>query len=249
MRRILVALGALGGLGVTPLTPLTAQESFEIEVYPYLTAHRGEWELEGHVSYINRGTTVPNGSVAPTDGQVRFAGEITRGITDHWEIAGYLLAAQVPDVGMQYAGWRLRSRMRAPEAWRLPVNVGLALEYETAKPTFSESARTFELTTIFERRFGVLQLTADPTFEHDLEGPEHEFEFEPKARAAVDVSKRLILGMEYYGSLGESSQTHQFYPTMDLRLPSELSFHFGVGFGATNTGDQLVFKSRIELEF
>ena len=246
MRQIFVVLGSLGVFGNATLT---AQESFEIEVYPYATAHRGEWALEGHVSYIDKGTTTSSGSVAPTDGQVRFAGEMTRGLTDHWEVAGYILGAQVPDFGTQFAGWRLRSRMRAPEAWRLPVNVGLALEYEAAKPTFSESARTFELTTIFERRFGALQLIADPTFERDLEGPEHEFEFEPKARAAVDVSKRLTLGMEYFGSLGEESQTHQFYPTMDLRLPSDLSFHFGVGFGATNTGDQLVFKSRIELEF
>lgn len=246
MRLVFVLLGSLSVCGSALLT---AQESFEIAVYPYATAHRGEWELEGHVSYINRGTTVPSGSVAPTDGQVRFAGELTRGLTDHWEIAGYILAAQVPDLGTQYAGWRLRSRMRAPEAWRLPVNVGLALEYETAKPTFSESARTFELTAIFERRFGDLRLIADPTFERDLEGSEHEFEFEPKARAALDVSKRLTLGMEYYGSLGESIQTHQFYPTMDLRLPSDLSLHFGVGFGTTNTGDQLVFKSRIEMGF
>ncbi|HWC75027.1 MAG TPA: hypothetical protein VG454_13915 [Gemmatimonadales bacterium] len=246
MRRI---FGLLAVLAIFGSTSLTAQESFEIEVYPYRTAHRGEWEVEGHVSYISRGTTTASGSVAPTDGQVRFAGEVTRGVTDHWEVSGYLLGAQVPDFGFEYAGWRLRSRLRAPEGWRLPVNVGLALEYETAKPTFSESARTFELTAIFERRFGDLQLIADPTFERDLEGPEHEFEFEPKARAAVDVSKRLTLGMEYYGSLGESSQTHQFYPTMDLRLPSDLSLHFGVGFGATNTGDQLVFKSRIELEF
>src|SRR2546430_8082184 len=48
--------------------------------------------------------------------QWRFAAEVTRGITDHWEIAGYVLGAQVPGMGLEYAGWRLRSRMRAPES-------------------------------------------------------------------------------------------------------------------------------------
>ena len=59
-------------------------------------------------------------------------------------------------MGLEYAGWRLRSRMRAPESWRLPVNMGLSVEYETARPAFSESARTAEVTAIFERRFGPL---------------------------------------------------------------------------------------------
>jgi hypothetical protein len=246
MRQALVVLGVLGAFA---RQPLSAQDTFEIEVYPYYTAHRGEWELEGHVSYTHRGSTTSSGSVAATDGQLRFAGEVTRGITDHWEVSGYVLGAQVPGLGFEYAGWRLRSRVRAPETWGLPVNIGLAVEYKTAEPTFSEHDRTFELTTIFERRFGAVKLTADPVFERALGGLEHAIEFEPKARIGVDVSDRLIFGLEWYGSLGEGSQTHQFYPTMDVRLPAELKLHFGVGFGSTTTPDQLVFKSRVEMEF
>src|SRR6266404_5508725 len=126
-------------LAVLVAQPLAAQEAFEISVYPYATA--------------NRGTTAFDGAVAPRQGQVRFAGELTRGLTDHWEMSAYLLAAQVPAHGTRYAGWRLRSRFRAQEKWRLPVNMGLSVEYEATRPAFSESARTFELTAIFERRF------------------------------------------------------------------------------------------------
>jgi len=237
----------VGVLASSLYQPLPAQESFEIAVYPYATAHRGEWELEGHFNYASRGTRTFDGAVAPTQGQVRFAGELTRGITNHWEMSGYLLAAQVPDLGVRYAGWRLRSRFRAPEEWRLPVRLGLSLEYETARPAFSESARTFELTAILERRISGLQLIFDPTFERDLAGPEHEFEFEPKARAATQVHKNLTLGIEYYGSLGETRQWHQVYPTADLRL-GEIIWHFGVGFGTAAAADRLVFKTRFELE-
>ena len=239
--RILVFLGLIG-----LATRLSAQEKFDIAVYPYATAHRGEWELEGNLNYANRGTRVFDGSVAPTQGQWRFAAEVTRGLTDHWEVSGYLLGAQVPALGLEYAGWRLRSRVRAPEAWRLPVGVGLSVEYETARPAFSESARTLEVSPIFERRLGRVQLLANPTLERDLAGPEHEWEFEPKVRFGADVSKTVTLGVEYYGVL-EGAQTHVFYPTADLRLGDDLSWHFGVGFGATTAGDRLVFKTRFEM--
>src|ERR1041385_5061240 len=159
-------------------SPLWAQEAFEIAVYPYATAHRGEWEFEGNVNYSRRGTTAFDGLVAPRQGQVRFAAELTRGISDNWEVAGYLLGAQVPDLGFEYAGWRLRSRVSAPRAWRLPVTLGLSVEYETARPAFSESARTLEVTPILERRFGALQLLVNPTLERDFGGAERELEFE-----------------------------------------------------------------------
>jgi len=234
-------------LAVVAAQPLAAQEAFEISVYPYTTTHRGEWELEGHLNYGNRGTTAFDGSIAPRQGQVRFAAELTRGLTDHWEMSGYLLAAQVPTLGARYAGWRLRSRFRAPEQWRLPVNMGLSVEFEATRPAFSESARTFELTAIFERRVGGLQLLFDPTFERDLAGPEHEFEFEPKARAGLDVSRTVTLGVEYYGSLGELKQWHQVYPTADLRLGDDISLHLGVGFGGMSARDRLLFKTAFEM--
>ena len=229
------------------VVPLRAQESFEIAVYPYATAHAAEWEFEGHFSYASRGTTVFDGTVAPRQGQLRFAGELTRGMTSNWEMSGYLLAAQVPDFGVRYAGWRLRSRFSAPAEWRLPVNLGLSIEYETARPLFSESARTFELTPILQRRLAGVQILLNPTFEHDLAGPEHEFEFEPKARAATSVHKNVVLGVEYYGSLGETNQWHQVFPTADLRL-GDIIWHFGIGFGTRAAADRLVFKTRFEWE-
>jgi len=226
---------------------LSAQEHFEIAVYPYATAHRGEWELEGHLNFASRGTSGFAGTVAPTQGQWRFAAEVTRGITDHWEIAGYVLGAQVPGMGLEYAGWRLRSRMRAPESWRLPVNVAFSAEYETTRPAFSDSPRTAELTAIFERRFGSVQLLADPTFERDLVGAGHEWEFEPRARLGADVSKAVTLGLEWFGSFSDVTQRHQFYPTADLRLGDHMTLHVGVGFGGMSAGDRLVFKTAFEM--
>ncbi len=70
----------LGVFALLASNPLSGQEHFEIAVYPYATAHRGEWELEGHINYASRGTSSFAGTVAPTQGQWRFAAELTRGI-------------------------------------------------------------------------------------------------------------------------------------------------------------------------
>ena len=246
-RRFLRTVGLLGVLGTIISHPLSAQERFDIVVYPYATAHRGEWELEGHLNYSSRGTNGFDGTVAPTQAQWRLTAEVTRGITDHWEVSGYLLGAHTPGLGLDYAGWRLRSRVRAPASWRLPVGLGFSAEYETARPAFSESARTLELTPILERRLGRLQLLANPTLERDLAGPEHEWEFEPRLRAGVDLSKVVTLGFEYYGVFEAALQKHQYYPTADLRFGDDMTLHIGVGFGGASAGDRLVFKTRFEM--
>src|SRR5437773_12511375 len=64
LRRFLRSLGLLGLLGVMS-SSLSAQERFDIAVYPSATAHRGEWELEGHINYTSRGTSGVGGTVAP----------------------------------------------------------------------------------------------------------------------------------------------------------------------------------------
>jgi len=255
MRRALLRIvGLLGVLALFLHQPLSAQDTFELEVYQYATAHRGEWELEAYVNHLSRGTKAFDGPVAPTDDQWRFAAQVTRGISDHCELAGYLLGAQVPGYGLEYAGWRARTRVRAPANWRLPVNLGFAVEFESARPLFSESARTLELVPILERQIAGAQLILNPTIERHMAGPENgEWEFEPRARLAFPVGK-VTLGVEYHGGWGEignfkagSQQVHQFYPTADFELPGDVELHLGVGFGATTSGDRLVFKTRFEM--
>ena len=194
--------------------------------------------------------------MAPTEGQTRLAAELTHGLTAHWELSAYLLAAHRSASGVDFAGWRMRSRVRAPETWRLPVQLGLSLELEATQPAFSDSPLTLELVPIFQRRVGRWQFTVDPAFERDLSGPEASegWEFEPRARAAVTASRTVTLALEYYGALGHvgailpaESQVHQFFPSVELRLGDELSVDLGVGVGATAVGDRLVFKSRLEI--
>lgn len=257
MRLFLSALAPLGAIALLAAPrPAYSQDRFEIEVYPYQTAERGEWELEAHLNHTRRGSTAFDGRVAPTQGQTRLTAELTRGLTDHWEVSAYLLSAHSQDVGAEFAGWRLRSRVRGPETWRLPVQVGMSVELEATQPSFSDSRYTLEVVPILEKRFGQVRLTVNPVLEHDLSGPESAegWELEPRARFGVPVSRRVTVALEYYGKLGHigeisplEAQGHQFYPSVDLKLGDDLAVNLGVGIGTATSGDRLVFKSRFEI--
>jgi hypothetical protein len=240
--------------------PLVAQDPFEIVVYPAATAERGEWELETHLNYTARGTSAFAGTVAPTRYQTRFALELTRGITSHWEASFYLLGARRPDVGAEYAGWRLRSRVRAPDTWRLPFALGFSAELEAPRPAYGGASPTLELTPILERRLGSVRLGLNANLEKDLgegeAGGEAEgWEFEPSALVGVILSPRVTANLEYHGAWGEltdplgpSRQVHQLFPGVDLHL-GETTLGFSIGVGTANAANRLVFASRAEFGF
>src|SRR4051812_44711164 len=73
--------------------PLIAQDPFEIQVYEYSTVPKGMWNLETHLNYVAEGTKSFEGSVAPTNNQSHLTFELTRGLTGHFELAGYLVLA------------------------------------------------------------------------------------------------------------------------------------------------------------
>src|SRR5467141_622006 len=237
-----------------PPAALVAQDAFEIAVYGAETAPRKAWELEAHFNYIARGTTAFDGPVAPSERQFHLALELTRGLTDHWEVTAYLLSAYRPGPGVEYAGWRLRSRVRAPESWRLPVDVGLAAELEFSRPAYDETTAGLEIRPILGKRIGPVQLAFNPVIERALREGETsgggEWEFEPSARVGVTLSRVVELNLEYFGKTGvlgsalpAGQQVHQIYPGVNLKLGDDFELNLGVGFGATSAGNRLVFKS------
>jgi len=80
---------------VCALFPIAAhaQDPFEIQVYEYETVPKGRWNLETHLNYVGVGTKTFEGPVAPTNNQFRLTFELTRGITNEFEMAVYLLTA------------------------------------------------------------------------------------------------------------------------------------------------------------
>ncbi len=73
--------------------------------------------------------------------------------------------------------------------------------------------------------------------------------FSPNVKIAYDVTKKVTLGMEYYGSTGSirgfdpiSEQQHAVMPSIDLNLSKNWEFNFAAGVGLTGATDHMLVK-------
>jgi hypothetical protein len=253
VRWVLLGSGIAALLLLHP-TVVRAQDSFEIQVYEYVTVPRGKWELETHLNYTARGTRQFEGTVAPTQHQTHLTFELTRGVTDWFELAGYLVLARRADESPEFAGWRLRPRIRLPERWKLPVLLSLSLEVGFPRDTYEAADATLEVRPVIERKFGRFAIDLNPVLGRSLKGPgsEEGWEFEPGARVAAAVHPKVDLSLEYYGAFGPvrdflpaREQVHQFFGGGDLELRENVVLNLGLGLGVTSAGNRTVLKARL----
>lgn len=232
--------------------PARAQDPFEIQVYEWQTVPKGKWNLETHVNYVSKGGTEYEGPMAPTEGQFHTTFELTRGITDHFELAGYLLLGSYTGGNFQYAGMRIRPRVMVPKEWDWPIGVSLSAELGFPTKVFEENGTTLEIRPILEKSFGLWQIDFNPVVGTALSGPgTGEWEFSPGLRVAYEASKKLDLSLEYYGAIPFSGgeTVHQIYPGGDVHFTDDVVLNLGVGWGLTDAGNQLVWKMRLGWAF
>ena len=239
---------------VAGVRPVAAQDPFEIQVYEYATVPKGKWNLETHFNFVQRGTTAFEGKVAPSEHQTHLTFELTRGITNWFELAGYLALARRDGEAPDYVAWRVRPRVRAPESWQLPVGLSLSTEVAFPKDEYEEADATLEVRPVIEWGRGRFMLDVNPVVGKALSGPGsgEGWDFEPGVRLGWAATKRLDLSLEYYASTGPVSdplpskeQVHQFFPGGDFQVTDNIVFNFGVGFGATDAGNRVVYKTRL----
>jgi hypothetical protein len=258
-RRLLTPL-VIAAAATAPALPAAAraQDPFEIQVYEYPTVPRGMWNLETHANYTGHGTTQFEGPVAPTQGQSHLTFELTRGITDVFELAGYLVLARRPGRGPEYASYRIRPRVRVPEAWAWPIGVSLSAEVAFPRRVFEENRTTLEVRPILERKWGRWQVDLNPVVGRALSGPGtgDGWDFEPGARVAHQTFPRAKLTVEYYGATGEvtdplprGEQVHQLFPGADFALGERSVLNVGYGIGLTRAGNDDVLKLRLGVLF
>jgi hypothetical protein len=245
---------AVAPLALLCAGPVAAQDPFEIQVYEYVTVPKGKWNLETHFNYTARGTRQFEGVVAPTEKQLHLTFELTRGITDYFELAGYLVLARRRGERPEFAGWRIRPRIRLPERWRLPVLVSLSAEVAFPRDVYEEADATLEIRPILERQFGSLAIDLNPVLGRSIKGAgsDEGWDFEPGARVGLTLSPVVDLSVEYYGAFGPvqdwlpaAEQVHQFFGGGDLQLRENVVLNLGVGLGATAAGNRTVLKARL----
>ncbi|MBI4468684.1 MAG: hypothetical protein HY650_05100 [Acidobacteria bacterium] len=237
---------------------LHAQDIFEIQVYEYLTVPKGKWNLETHLVGFPRGTKSTDDGTFPTDHRFHLTFELTRGLTDHIELAGYLVNAVRPGGGFEVVGWRVRPRFRLPKSLNLPVDISLSTEFGFPSRKYEDTTATLEIRPIIEKTFENCRLTFNPVVGRALRGEATEdgFDFSPGAKFAYFLHKHANVGLEYYGNTGPirdpdpaAEQKHIFFPTVDFLINPDTIINVGVGFAATGAGEQLILKTRVGFRF
>lgn len=265
MRERLVGLRFLILIAVALACPLFlagpcvhAQDTFEIQVYEYELVPKGKFNLETHVNYIARGTKSFEGTVAPTNDQFHLTFELTRGLTDHFELAGYLVLANRPGGGFEYVGARIRPRFSLPKSWPMPFDFSLSTEVGFPRPQYEANSVTLEIRPIIEKTFERFRLSFNPVVGRALKGPDtgEGFDFEPGAKFAYFVKPKLNAGLEYYGSTGPitnmlplGEQQHLLFPSLDIFFSEKAMINLGVGFSLTGVGEKLIPKLRLGYRF
>jgi hypothetical protein len=238
--------------------PASAMDFFEIEVYPYETAGAGEKEFESLNSYVINGQREAEPGLVPTHHLWRTSLELSYGLSDHLEVAGYLDLALTADGRFDYAGNRFRGRYRFFEKDQIPVNLGLYAEIEFPNSRFSVNDIEVEIRLILEKDLGPLTIQLNPIFEKAFDGEESSggVELQYAAKGYYRFRPWLMPGVEFYGDFGplthfepSSEQKHFIFPVVDSKLSQHVKLNTGVGFGLTSASDSVLVKLNLEYEF
>ena len=256
-RRVSFSL-ALLRLTLLAASSAPAQDSFEIQVYPSDTVPRGQSMVELHSNYTLEGSKTEMNGVLPTHHALHETLEITQGFTPWFETGFYVLSSVQPGKGWEWAGDRLRPRLRVPESWRWPVGLSLSTEVAYERRWFSAEKWSWEIRPIIDKTIGRFYFSLNPTFERALDGPNaaRGFEFSPSAKISYDVTRKVAAGVEYYSDLGRlhgfeafGEQQQQIMPAIDLNLSPKWECNFGVGVGLNHSTDHLLIKLIVGRKF
>lgn len=234
----------------------SGQDNYEIQVYGSETVAPGVTMFELHSNFTVDGSKTFIDGMIPTQHAEHETVEITHGWNDWFETGFYIFTSINPSYdgksyGWQWVGDHVRPRARVPKSWNWPVGASLSLEAGYQRALYSPDTWSLEIRPIVDKQLGKLYLSFNPTVDRSFHGPSvpQGLVFSPNFKGGYDVTKRINIGLEYYGSLGPITgfdlirdQQQQIVPAMDLNLGANWEFNFGVGVGVTRSTDHLIMK-------
>jgi hypothetical protein len=232
-------------------TSLRAQGNYEVQVYGAEMVPPGRTMVELHSNFTFEGSKVPVDGVRPDEHALHETIEITQGITSWFETGFYIFMSYRGSEGYQWVGDHIRPRVRVPEEWHWPVNVSLSTEIGYQRRSYSTDTWTLEIRPIVDKQLGRWYLAFNPALERSWHGFEvHKgVTFAPAVKVSYDVTKKVSMGVEYYGATGSITgfdpvrdQQQAIMPAIDLNLGPNWEFNFATGIGVTAGTDHLLVK-------
>ncbi|MFI5323753.1 MAG: hypothetical protein ACHQ6U_09535 [Thermodesulfobacteriota bacterium] len=266
MRNVLVKFIPLILFSLIPFLPkkaLAQLDSWEFEVYPYMTEGPGSLEFELLNGFVAKGHNQPGEGISsgiyPSQSMLLNSLEITYGLTDHIEAAVYLDLALPEDQSYQYTGSKYRLRGRLFEKGELPIDLGWYAELEWHRtPQFDDNKLEFELRPIMEKDLGRFTVDVEPKFEKTLSGADQGKGVELGYVAGLYYRwlPKLSPGLEFYGGSGfignleplNEQQQYAFAVLWGKDLPGGIKYNCGLGAGLTSGSDRVIVKCNIEFE-
>ncbi len=229
-----------------------AQDNYEIQVYESETVAPRTTMVELHSNFTIDGRTTEQDGLWPTQHAEHETLEITQGFTRWFETGFYIFTSARATQGWQWVGDHIRPRVRVPESWGWPVGLSLSMEIGYQRPQVSADTWTWEIRPIIDKHLGRLYLAVNPALERSWHGPgvSQGVTFSPAAQMGVDVTRKINLAAEYYGSVGTLSagfypyeqQQHQLFGAVNLDFGPMWEFNAGLGNGWTRATDHLIAK-------
>ncbi len=235
-------------------------DPFEFQIYPYETGGKGHFDPQLLSSFVGSGFREPgrgtsSDSTFASQYMTRMAAEFEYGLTRKIDFAYYLNVAipGSPLMAPQYAGSKFRLRGRLFEKDQLPVNLGWYAEIEWWNKQFEDNTVEGEIMLVAQKDIGRWTFIINaPDLDHGLVGADSGkwFSFGYRAEVRYWVSKKLTLGLQPYGTIGQlqdphplPDQQHYIMPVVHMILPGEIPASFGLGFGLTPNSDLVIFKA------
>lgn len=243
--RLVIALVALAPLAVR------AQDNYEIQVYGAQTIGRDTTMFELHSNFTADGRRTVQGGLWPTEGVEHETLEITHGWTPWFETGFYVFTYASEHEGWQWVGDHIRPRIRVPDSWGWPIGVSLSTEIGYQRPRVSQDTWTWEVRPIIDQTIGPWYWSINPSIERSWKGAtvNQGLVFAPNVTVGYDVTRKVNLALEYYGSYGPvtdfapyDQQQHQLFGCINLDFGPAWEFNFGVGNGWTPATDHVIVK-------
>ncbi len=240
-------------LALVALAPLCAraQDNYEIQVYGAHTVGQDSTMFELHSNFTADGRRTAQDGLWPTEDAEHETLEITHGWTPWFETGFYVFTYVSGHEGWQWVGDHIRPRIRVPDSWGWPIGVSLSTEIGYQRPTVSQDTWTWEIRPIIDQTIGRWYWSVNPALERSWHGAtvNQGLVFAPNVTLGYDITKKINLAAEYYGSYGPitgfspyDEQQHQLFGCINLDFGPQWEFNFGVGNGWTPATDHVIVK-------